>query len=512
MKKRLLFTIQILLVSRLALAQPVGSFYLDAAPGVCYFSVDAIYFSGNSLIKTDYSGNVLWTKSPNPFGRLAIQGNAIYGTDHTNVFKLDTAGNSIWAKNFSAPIPGANSFPNYVTDVIPSCNKLFVCIQRGHFDWQSYDTCSQAIITMDTSGNIINAVIDTNFTIEEQTVGFPSVQGGAWLGYIKLTQSFHLGSVKRIDSTGNFDHNSCVVTCPGTEAYLQNIMPLPDSTYIIVFDIYDSSPDRDIYCGKMNENGCIIWVHIYTGINLTGNYVYNSAVDSAGNIYIVAEGSPCDFAVKLDSSGKVLWRKGWTHPNNSFRFYYNNFYAFNTPGGLTGSHYKDGKIYCYGLYKNSKPAIMIFDTAFDNPCYVPDTNILLSEFPYSNSNSIWNYNGVPFSYSASNTTFSSITNANPSKLDLCMAIGIPAISENDLQFSVYPNPVNAQLIVSSTMFAGGGIEMVDVLGNKIQCEQLQTPNLKLQTVLNVSSLPNGVYFIRPKSGEQMLSKKIVVVH
>src|SRR5436190_8855817 len=54
----------------------------------CNFTSDAIYlYGGNSLVKTDYSGNIIWSKSSSAaFSNLITSGNMIFGIDGLNIF------------------------------------------------------------------------------------------------------------------------------------------------------------------------------------------------------------------------------------------------------------------------------------------------------------------------------------------------------------------------------------------------------------------------------------------
>ena len=79
-----------------------------------------------------------------------------------------------------------------------------------------------------------------------------------------------------------------------------------------------------------------------------------------------------------------------------------------------------------------------------------------------------------------------------------------AVSENEVEFAIYPNPVN------STLFVNGGdaeysYEMFNGMGQKV-AEGKATGN----TQISVSSLTKGVYFLRLTSGTQMRMEKVVV--
>ena len=85
-------------------------------------------------------------------------------------------------------------------------------------------------------------------------------------------------------------------------------------------------------------------------------------------------------------------------------------------------------------------------------------------------------------------------------------------------FSVYPNPASEFIVISSEFPArpaGGGdkkielVEIYDVLGEKCLRARLRTPNSQLQTTLDVSGLPRGVYVVEVRTEKGILSKKFV---
>ncbi len=96
---------------------------------------------------------------------------------------------------------------------------------------------------------------------------------------------------------------------------------------------------------------------------------------------------------------------------------------------------------------------------------------------------------------------------------------LPLVSAQDptqspLNFSVYPNPSSSYISISANIpvTAEVKIQVLDVTGKKVQDlhnSPLQVPgNLTLKT--DVSSLAEGIYFIRLQTAEQTLTKKIII--
>ena len=79
-----------------------------------------------------------------------------------------------------------------------------------------------------------------------------------------------------------------------------------------------------------------------------------------------------------------------------------------------------------------------------------------------------------------------------------------AVDENEVEFTIYPNPVN------NTLFVNGGdteytYQMFNGMGQKV-AEGKATGN----TQINVNSMAKGVYFLRLTSGTQVRIEKVVV--
>lgn len=92
-------------------------------------------------------------------------------------------------------------------------------------------------------------------------------------------------------------------------------------------------------------------------------------------------------------------------------------------------------------------------------------------------------------------------------------VGVTAVSDfgfqiSDLGMQVYPNPSNdgEVTIRLNEDFIGNVISVVDLTGNIVAVQQLQTTNHKLQT----TNLPQGLYFITVASNSNTITQKLVI--
>lgn len=87
-----------------------------------------------------------------------------------------------------------------------------------------------------------------------------------------------------------------------------------------------------------------------------------------------------------------------------------------------------------------------------------------------------------------------------------MAIGIKETEFNSIEFSVYPNPTQGDLIVQTTLNDNYLIEITNVLGQMIYRKTIKTAD---KTTIDVSSYKSGVYFVRLIQGQAQSVKKFV---
>ncbi len=94
-------------------------------------------------------------------------------------------------------------------------------------------------------------------------------------------------------------------------------------------------------------------------------------------------------------------------------------------------------------------------------------------------------------------------------------VGVDELTAKDISLSVYPNPFNtsAQISYSLPAAANTTIEVYDIVGKKVaslfdgkQTEGMQTVNFD-RTAFGLS---NGMYFIKVKVGESVITQKVLV--
>lgn len=113
-------------------------------------------------------------------------------------------------------------------------------------------------------------------------------------------------------------------------------------------------------------------------------------------------------------------------------------------------------------------------------------------------------------------TFRNVNNTNDSLQFSIIynnpAAGMKELSNSVSRFEVSPNPANDAVNVSFN-FKGSGngeLNVVNALGQVLVNKNLALTEGKNNVSLNVSELPQGVYFVRIKNGEAITTKRLVV--
>jgi hypothetical protein len=91
------------------------------------------------------------------------------------------------------------------------------------------------------------------------------------------------------------------------------------------------------------------------------------------------------------------------------------------------------------------------------------------------------------------------------------SLGIETITNDELRITLYPNPTNGQLRIKSNELQVTSIAIFDVYGKQVQSSPMSqlSPETTDGVVLNISHLPNGIYFLQIKTAQGLVNKKII---
>ena len=113
-------------------------------------------------------------------------------------------------------------------------------------------------------------------------------------------------------------------------------------------------------------------------------------------------------------------------------------------------------------------------------------------------------------------TFRNVNNVNDSlQFNLIYnnpAAGVKELNNSVSRFDVSPNPANEMVNVSFNFkgVGNGELNIVNALGQTLISKNITLNDGKNTVYMNVSELPQGVYFVRIKNGEAITTKRLVV--
>jgi len=88
------------------------------------------------------------------------------------------------------------------------------------------------------------------------------------------------------------------------------------------------------------------------------------------------------------------------------------------------------------------------------------------------------------------------------------SVGINEPVQN-VNIQLYPNPTNGQIHIESKEWKVKNVEIFDVFGKNIRINtQIRPENSETETVINISHLPAGVYFVRISTETGVVIKKV----
>ena len=318
---------------------------------------------GTWVIKLDPSGNLVWQKA---YGN--IHGNEAWSVQQTSeggyivagsitnyitntssgtdlwVLKLDAAGNITWQKSY-----GDANIAYDAAHIIRQTSDLGYIV-AGYT--QSYGAGGNDIwvLKLNSSGNVTwQKAYGGSFDDEAWSIQQTSDLGYVVAGY---ASSFGAGErdmwVLKLDSSGNITWQRTYGALYKDEAY--SAKQSSDGGYIVAG--YSSNlvscltEASNIWVLKLDSSGNISWQKAYGNVGTPYDYGYSIQQTTDSNYILAASSQSCGggnadaIAMKLDSSGNILWQKSYGGTNND---------DVRSIQQITGGYILTGISYNYGL-------------------------------------------------------------------------------------------------------------------------------------------------------------------
>ena len=162
------------------------------------------------------------------------------------------------------------------------------------------------------------------------------------------------------------------------------------------------------------------------------------------------------------------------------------------------------KGYKNGLLKTDSVTVMLADFTFTNNAQ----DFILSTWQYVNTAALGAVDSIKFfmrssdvgQYGINTPLYFAIDNFETSAPN---PVGLSE-NTNDLKLGAYPNPFNSSITITGK-FIDGSVMIRDISGKIVYSEMLENET----SVLELSSLDAGVYFLEVNSGTQKTIKKVI---
>ena len=475
-------------------AQPLNSFYLSDYIGgyKVGFTDKAIYFYINSskLIKCDYDGNVIWSRSVQSY-QVSISEDVIYlFGNQGNLMKIDSSGNVLWSRNI----------------VISVCNgsmggglKLYSNPKHIYF------VDDRSLVVLDSSGNYLNSWCDvTSGYVDMIYRVFNAKDASIWIDYLLTTGNMNQCYLIHADSSGTIDTGASM---PFFNISFSNnivdLFPAPDSSNIVLIDGDDvmvRSWNR--FCvSKFTKDGTMIWEKVFSSAMDTAYEIIYGGCDSSMNTYLIAQAQDnfknYYLTLKLDSSGNVLFTREWNSipPSIQLGIYYSTMKFHN------------GNIYLPIVYHNGAqnyPAIMILDSSLNEYCLISDTISVVSQIAPGIAYPIPR-DCMTNTFQSSSVTLTLTAANHPQTLDLCAAAGRDDFIKGQIQVSPSPFTNKFKIMFSNTGVENAVLTICNAIGETVLLKNIVTHDM----LIDLSSWPSGLYIIHLDSETKYFTSKII---
>lgn len=433
--------------------------------GFLFAGATRSYGAGNYdfyIIKTEADGDTIWTKTfggtgfdraidivKTTDGNILIGGytTSFSGKGDLHFIKINGNGDTLWTKKIGTP------YNDHLAQIHCTADSGFVICG----DYENYGQYQYSILKMSRNGDSL------------------------WSKY------YDYGEAKSIDQTN-------------------------DGGYILCVYPYSTTKSReDFQLVKTNDTGAISWIKYFGGPSIEVSYAVQQTYDGgyivAGRTDSYGAGSSDFYLLKTNSSGDSLWAKtyGGGSSDRAFTAIQTSDAGFLL-GGFTFSY--GAGTYDFYLVKTDSLGDTLWTRTYGGPNY--------EEIYKVQETTDGGYVAIGYTYSFGAGTYPNmyiVKTNNTGLVTSCTSRMQNTIAGYQL-YQNYPNPFNP---VTNISFSLGedrytSLRIYDVLGREITTlvsKKLLKGPYTLQW--DASGIPSGVYFYRLISGEQSITKKLIVM-
>ena len=234
-----------------------------------------------------------------------------YGSYGNLVYRADSAGNTVWVKNFNGHIVPSATFQNLVYGCVFDGKFVYVLCEQVDTSFAGGPIHYVSTVVLDTNGNTVTSQTRMRSSSNFYQLGtiLPSFSNGAWYTELFASWSNRATYITKIDSLG--DDVLSVSSWFSTMSEINDFIELKDSTYLVASFNYElgGPPTSAIsLLMKFDDNGNIIWAYDYNIPISDPLHFMSCTEDDHGNIYSIgfyniSVSNNVVFGLKVDIAG-----------------------------------------------------------------------------------------------------------------------------------------------------------------------------------------------------------------
>jgi hypothetical protein len=91
-----------------------------------------------------------------------------------------------------------------------------------------------------------------------------------------------------------------------------------------------------------------------------------------------------------------------------------------------------------------------------------------------------------------------------------ISTSITETQDRNLSLEIFPNPATNEITIYGLRFTIEKIEVFNAMGQRIFSQQLTAKSQQQEIKINTAQWSNGIYFVKVKSAENLMTKKLLV--
>lgn len=459
------------------------------------------------LMKTDYAGNILWLKSyggnnseycaeiaqTSDGGFIMIGNSNSFSSSDQNVYaiKTDSSGNILWSKTYGGINTDLGQTILQTNDGGYIIGAETYSFGVGHSDIY--------LLRINAGGDTVWAKTLGTAGSDESCSDVQVTSDGGYIftGGVQYFTPFNYDIyLMKTDSLGNFQW--CKTYDVGENDLGYQVRQLSDGGFIII-GFVNLGSGYGIALIRTDSSGGLIWSKAYGGINSDIGFALQLTSDGGfiitGRIESYGLGIGDTYLLKTDSMGNRQWMKtygmiGYEHCysvnlTNDGGYILAGFTLDTTSGSLAKTYLiKTDSLGVSGCNESPLNISPIISSTVDSSI------TMITTFPLTTVVSPPTSVGLP--------TFQTET--------LCY-VGMDELQDKKYSVFLFPNPATNELRIQDSELKIETVEIYNVLGEKIFSQP--SPNQSKQVTVNISELAPGMYFLALTNNEGKRTVKFV---